>query len=180
MTDKAPKKRLKPRPVVFIWNGEQMIPLPRFKRLCDQQFAINEEYPLAILEGRSLASHNHYFAWLHEAFDNLAEEYAQEFPTPEHMRAWALVQAGYATESNFVLDTAKDARQMAIALRKTSPLAVIKVSGNVVKHFEAESQSMATMKKDRFEESKAKVIEIVAAMARTTPRELKKNAGRSA
>jgi hypothetical protein len=180
MADAAPKKRLKPRPVVMVWTGEHMVPLPRFKRLCDQQFEVNGEYPLTISEHRSMASHNFFFAWLGEAFDNLAEEYAQEFPTVEHMRAWALVQAGYATESNFVLDTAKDARQMAIALRKTSPLAVIKVSGNVVKHFEAESQSTAAMGKERFEASKSKVIEIVAAMARTTPAELKKNAGRSA
>lgn len=180
MNAAAPKKRFKPRPVVFVWDGNVMIPLPRFKKLCDSQFAVNEEYPLDIVQNRSMRSHNHYFAWVGEAFDNLAEEWAQEFPTEDHLRAWALVQAGYATEANYVCDTPKNARQMALALRKASPLAVIKVSGNVVKHFEAESQSLVSMKKERFEASKAAVIEIIAPMARTTPADLKKNAGRSA
>lgn len=39
---------------------------------------------------------------------------------------------------------------------------------------------MAAMKKERFEASKTAVLDIAATMARTTPAELKKNAGRSA
>lgn len=174
------KKPLRVRPVAFVWTGEHMVPLPRFKRLCDQQFDVNEEYALIISEERSMARHRGYFAQIKEAFNNLAEEYANGYPSPEHLRAAALVEAGYCTETSFVMDTPKDARTLAVTLRKLSPLAIIRVSQNVVKHFEAESQSVSSMKKERFEASVKAVLDIVSSMARTTPAELKKNAGRAA
>lgn len=177
----APAKRpLRPRPVVCVWTGEHFVPLPRFQRLCDQQFAVHEEYPLVILEERSQASHNHYFAALTEAWKNLEERYAADFPTPESLRHWALVQVGYCTEASYATKSNAEARKLAVSLRRASPLAVLQVRGDVVMHFEAESQSRPAMKKDRFEASKADVLDLVASMARTTPAELKKNAGRSA
>ncbi len=180
------KKPLRIRPVVFIWTAEgTMVPLPRFKRLCDQQFAVHEEYPLIVSEERSMSSHRGYFAEVAEAWKNLAEEHTLDghgnvrFPTPEHFRAWALVETGYCTETNYVMDSPKEARQLGITLRRLSPLAIIRISGNVVKHFEPESQAVAAMKKERFEAAKKAVTELVASMANTTPKELKKNAGRS-
>lgn len=177
----APAKRPpRPRPVVFVWTGEHMVPLPRFRRLCDHQFAVHEEYALVIMEERSQASHNHYFAALTEAWKNLAEDYTEDFPTMEALRHWALVQTGYCTETTYAAKDPAEARKLAIALRRASPYAVLKVRGDVVVHFEAESQSRPAMKKERFEASKADVLEMVASMARTTSTQLKKNAGRSA
>ena len=174
------KKPLRIRPVLCVWTGEHFIPLPRFKRLCDQQYEVNEEYGLITSEERSMSRHRSYFAQIKEGFDNLAEEYANGFPSPEHLRAAALVEAGYCTEANYVMDSPKDAKTLGVTLRKLSPLAIIRISGNVVKHYEAESQSVASMKKERFDASCRAVLEIVASMARTTPAELKKNAGRAA
>ncbi len=168
------------RPIACVWNGEHLIPLPRFMNLCRQMFEVHEEYPLMIVEERSQASHNHYFAAVKEAFDNLAEEYKNGYPTPEHLRADALVQAGFCTETTYAVADATEARKLATSLRRMSPLSIIRVRGDVVKHFEPESQSRPAMKKERFEASKAAVLEIVSAMARTTPAELKKNAGKSA
>jgi hypothetical protein len=174
------KKPLRIRPIACVWTGEHMVPLPRFKRLCDQQFEVNEEYPLIISEERNMSQHRGYFAAVKEGFDNLAEEYANGYPSPEHLRSAALVEAGYCTETSYVMDSPKDAKQLGIALRRLSPLAIIRISGNVVKHFEAESQSVREMKKPRFEASCRAVLEVIASMARTTPAELKKNAGRAA
>lgn len=168
------------RPVVFVWDGDHMVPLPRFKHLCDRQFAVHEEYPLMIVENRSMASHRHFFAAVHEGWANLAEEYAGRFPSSEHLRAWALVEAGYSSESVYAMDSAKDAMSLAKAIRAADDLVIIRVSGDVVKVFRPMSQSVAAMKKDPFEASKKAVLEIVASMARTTPAELTKNAGRSA
>lgn len=168
------------RPVECVWDGDHFIPLPRFKRLCDQQFVVHEEYALIPSEERSMTSHRGYFAQIHEAWKNLAEEFDGKFPSSESLRAWALVQTGYATETNYVMDSENDAKQLAVTLRRLSPLAVIRVSGNVVQHFEAESQSVPSMKKERFAESRKAVLELVSSMARTTPSELRKNAGRSA
>jgi hypothetical protein len=164
----------------MVWDGNVMIPLPRFKRLCDSQFAINEEYPLMIVENRSMASHNHYFAALHEAYQNLAEEYAQEFVNEDHLRSWCLCKAGFCTTDVHVFDTPGDAKKFRMAFKRNMPMAIIKVEGNIVTIYEPESQSMAAMKKERFEASKTAVLDIAATMARTTPAELKKNAGRSA
>lgn len=174
------KKLQRIRPVGCIWDGQHFIPLPRFKRLCDQQFEVFEEYALIPSEERSMSSHRGYFAQLNEAFKNLAEEYANGYPSSEHLRSAALIECGYCTETDYVMDSPKDARQLGVALRRMSPLSIIRIRGNVVKHFEAESQSVAAMRKERFEASKRAVLEIVASMARTTPAELKKNAGRSA
>jgi hypothetical protein len=173
-------KPLRVRPVVFVWSGEHMVPLPRFKRLCDQQFAINEEYPLVIVENRSMASHNHYFAALHEGYMNLAEEYAQEFVNEDHLRSWCLCKAGFCTTEIQVFDTPADARKFRMTFKRHAPLAIIKVEGNIVTIYEPESQSITSMKKERFEASKVAVLDLVASMARTTAAELKKNAGRSA
>lgn len=168
------------RPVMFVWNGQVMTPLPRFQRLCDAQFAVHEEYPLIPLEERSQASHNHYFAALTEAYMNLAEEYAQEFDSVEHLRAWCLCKAGFCTQTRYVLNTAEDARQMREALKEQSKSTIVKVAGNVCTVFAPLSQSRPAMKKEPFEASKHEVLAIAASMARTTPAELKKNAGRSA
>jgi hypothetical protein len=169
-------RKLRIRPVEFIWDGNVMIPNPRFKRLCDQQFAINEAYPLVILENRSMASHNHYFAALQEGFNNLAEEYAQEFDSAEHLRHWCLCKSGFCTTTTYVLNTAEDARKLRDALKKENASTIVGVTGNVAKVYTPESQSMAAMKRERFEASKTAVLELVASMARTTPTQLKKEA----
>lgn len=174
------KRPHRPRPVAFIWDGNVMIPLPRFKRLCDEQFAISEEYPLMILEERTQASHNHYFAAVHEAYLNLAEDYAQEFDSEDDMRKWCLCKEGYCTKEQYVLNTAGDAMQMRDALKKQEGYRIVRVNGNVVTVWYPLSQSRPAMKKQMFEDSKAAVLARAASMARTTPAELKKNAGRSA
>lgn len=173
------RKPFRPRPIMAVWDGEVLRPLPRFRDLCNRQFAVHEEYPLQIVENRSMASHNFFFASIHEAWQNLNEDDAARFPTAEHLRSWALVQCGYCAENDIVCDNAAEARKLASTMRRYSPYAIIKVSGDVVKIFEPESQSMAAMKKERFEQSKADVLALVAGMARTTPAQLKKSAGKS-
>jgi hypothetical protein len=77
-----------------------------------------------------MKSHSHYFASIHTAWENLPESMAERYPTAEHLRKWSLVQAGYAAETDYAMDTPADARKMAAAIRKADEYAVIKVSGN--------------------------------------------------
>jgi hypothetical protein len=163
-----------------VWTGEHFVPLPRFQRLCDEQFAVHEEIAIIRSEDRSMSQHRAYFANLRDAWNNLAEEYDNRFPDAEALRAHALVEAGYCTQTDYVMDSPKEARKLAMDLRRMSPYSIIKLSGNIVKHFEPESQSVRAMNKERFQASCKAVLEIVASMARTTPTELRKNAGRSA
>jgi hypothetical protein len=168
----------RPRPVFLKWDGDVFVPEPSFKAYCDREYCIGEVYPMLPVEERSQSSHNHYFAALAEGFNNLSEENAKHFPTVEHLRHWALVQSGYAEETEFSLTTTKEARKLAAELRKINIYAVMSIRDTVLKIWTAESQSMAAMKKQRFEESKRAVLDLVAGMARTTPAQLNREAHR--
>lgn len=168
----------RPRPVFLKWNGDVFVPEPSFKHYCAQQYAVGEVYPMLPVEERSQASHNHYFAAVAEGFGNLSEENAKRFPTPEHLRHWALVQTGYCTETNYVMANNKEARKLAADVRRMSEFAVISIRDNVVVVWEAESQSKAAMKKELFEKSKNDVLDLVASMSRTTRAQLMKEGKR--
>jgi hypothetical protein len=172
---------------MLTWDGEVFRPPASFLPYINREYSKEEVYHLVPVEERSQASHNHYFAAVGEAFNNLSEENATRFPSREHLRHWALVQCGYATETNFVLANSKEARKLAADIRKRDPYAVIVMSkdnrladrsSSVVKVFDAESQSVGAMKRERFEQSKRDVLDLVAAMARTTPVQLYKEGRR--
>lgn len=170
----------RPRPVFLKWNGAVFVPEPSFKAYCGREYAIGEVYPMTPVEERSQASHNHYMAAVHEGFNNLSEENAKKFPTETHLRKWALVQCGYCTETNYVLANDKEARKMADYIRRRDDYTVMRINGNVLIVWDAESQSKAAMKKERFEQSKHDVLDLIASMARTTRPQLMRNAGRIA
>lgn len=170
----------RPRPVFCDWNGEAFVPRPQFMAYCDREYVVGEVYPMLPVEERSHASHGHYFAAVSDGFDNLNEGAARQFPSAEHLRKWCLVQCGYCTETNYVMANSKEARKLAADIRKRDEYAVIRVRDNIVQVFDAESQSKAAMKKERFEQSKHDVLDLIATMARTTRPQLMKNAGRSA
>ena len=167
---------MKIRPVMFQWNGEAMVPQPRFMPLCDKQFVVHEEYPLLPVEPRSMKSHNHFFAALYEAWSNLNEADAKRFPTEEHLRHWALIQCGFCHEKVLPCEKPSLAKNVAALIRTSDPYAVIIVKGDVVKVLTAKSQSHAAMGNDEFKESKEKTLDLVATMARTTRKELAKEA----
>lgn len=173
------------RPVTFVWNGLHMVPLPRFKRQCDEQFVVDEEYPLTILEARSRRSHNHYFACVHEAWLNLPDdvryrvdpetgEARERFPSEEHLRKWALVKANYCTHRAFPMPTAPRAKELAAFVRTLDEFAVISIEHDVVNVYEAVSQSAAAMGREEFQKSKDAVLEILSEMIRAKPSDLQK------
>ena len=168
----------RPRPAFLRWTGEVFTPEPAFVAYCSREFQAGAVYPMIVDEQRSQASQGHYFAALKEAFNNLSEENARQFPSSEHLRAWALVQSGYAHETNYVMASPEEARKLASGIRLRSPYAVISVKGNVVQVWDAESQSKAAMRKDRFEKSKQDVLDLVASMSRTTASQLNHEARR--
>ncbi|MDE2096835.1 MAG: hypothetical protein KGL39_06270 [Patescibacteria group bacterium] len=167
--------------IQFTWDktASAMVPVGRYRSMCERLFEDGHHYRMEVHEERSMRSHRFYFAALHEAWLNLNEKSAAQFPTPEHLRHWALVQTGYCTERDFVLDSAKEATRLATYFRKVSSYSVIKVSANVVKVFEPESQSIKAMKKDRFEASKRDVLDLAATMARTTQTKLMAQVGKA-
>ncbi len=168
-------------PTVYRWNGVAMLPKAESLPLCIRQFTVDEEYRLTVEEERSVASHKHYFAAVHEAWQNLPEHLASHFPTAERLRHWCLVKCGYAAEQNIVLETMRDAERFAEYVAEyRGDDTFVKREGNVIKIWTAKSQSTRAMDKDEFQVSKSAVLELLSDMIGTSVTELKKNAGKAA
>lgn len=165
-------------PLVFQWDGEHMVPLN--PRAADRQYVVGEQYRLAVHEERSAASHSHYFAALNEAWQNLPEDQAERFPTVEHLRKWALIKAGYHDERSIVAASKAEATRIAAFIRPMDDYAIVVSSGAVVIVYTAKSQSMKAMGREAFQDSKQKVLDIVASMIDVRPAELRHEAGQAA
>ena len=85
------------RPLAFRWSGEVMTPL--YRKAADAAYTVGEVYVLVPHMPRSKASHDHYFACIHDAWLNLPEELADEIPSDEHLRGWGLCKAGYCDKT---------------------------------------------------------------------------------
>lgn len=183
---------MKLRPVLFRYHevdvqgdgGEvrrvwAMIPHKRFNALCKRQFEPNEDYALGPVEGVPSKSRAAFFASISDAWDSLAED-DQRWPSKEHLRHAALVRAGWATHSQTVMETKKDARQFAIGMRKASEYAVITVKDCVVDVWVSKSIATGQIHGDEWKRVMAAALDWVATLARTTRKELEENAGTSA
>ena len=164
--------------MAFRWTGEAMAPLR--PKTADAAFVVGEVYWLEEEKPRSESSHRHEFAWLKEAWLQLPEGIADDFPTPEHLRKRAMIVAGYYHETIIDAGTNAAALRVASYVRSRDGFAHVVVRGRLVVERVAKSQSRRAMKADEFQESKTKVLEIVAAMIGVTPGALAENAERAA
>ena len=165
-------------PQTFQWDGEAMRPL--HDRLADKHFVVGETYTLAPWEDRSLASHNHEFAVIAEAWKNLPENLATLYPTPEHLRKRALIEAGYYTE--ILTDAGSNAASLRVAshLRAIDEFSLAIVRGPMVCHRRPQSQSRRAMGKEAFQKSKQAVLDVVSAMIGVKPENISNEVGRAA
>lgn len=166
------------RPELFTWDGEAMV--PRHPRRADQLFVVGETYPLIINEDRSVATHNHEFAWLREAWLNLPETLADLYPSPEHLRKRALIEAGYYDETIVDAGNNTAALRVAAVFRAREEFSLVIVRGPAVVIRTAKSQSRRAMNKKEFQESKTAIMEIIANMIGASPAALTREAGRAA
>jgi len=151
--------------------------LPGFQRQADQLFTIGERYRLAPVEERSGASHRHFFAAINEVWANLPEQLAAHYPSAEHLRARALIEAGYCTIADYVCSTRAEAVRWAANLRaEASEYALVVISETVVRVFKPKSQSVRAMGKEEFQASKDAVFTALAKMIGVTTAELQNHA----
>lgn len=165
-------------PLPFQWDGEAMVPLR--PRLADRYYVVGEVYTLEPLEDRSEASHNHYFAALHDAWLNLRDDLLDQYPTVEALRKRALIKAGYRDERSIVCESPEQAQAVAAFIEPMDRYAVVIVKDNVVWHLTAKSQSKKAMGKTEFEASKKAVLDIVSNLIGVSTDDLRRNAGRAA
>jgi hypothetical protein len=164
-------------PLPFQWDGEAMRISPSFQRRADDAFVIGETYNLQPVEDRSAASHRHYFAAINEAWQNLPEALAEDFPTAEHLRKKALIRAGYRDERSFVCASKAEAVRLAAFLRPVDDFSLVSVNGTAVVQLTAKSQSVRAMGKAEFQKSKDDVLAALAAMIGVQTHELHQAAG---
>ena len=158
------------QPVQFRWTNGTMV--PRHQKVADKQYAEGGYYVLVEWEHRSSATHNHYFASLHDAWTNLGEDAAERFPTPEHLRKWALIRAGYRDERSIVCASKAEAQRVAGFIKPLDGFAVVIVREALVSVYTAQSQSMKAMGRKVCQESKQAVLDVVAGMIGVTADQL--------
>jgi hypothetical protein len=161
-------------PIPFRWDGEAMV--PRRPKLADQHYCIGEDYILVPHEERSEASHRHFFAEVREAWANLPEGLAEQYPSPESLRKRALIKAGFRDERSIVCASKAEALRVASFIKGLDDYDVVAVSGATVLHWRAKSQSQKAMGKEAFQQSKEAVLGILADMLDVTPDQLGKAA----
>lgn len=166
-------------PIATRWDGEAFVPLPHVARLADEHFVIGEVYHLVEQQERSPKSHRHYFCMIKEAWENLPDDETR-WPTPEHLRKWALIRAGYADHEQIVCATKAEAVRWWPILSKADTFSVVVPRGPVVTVYRAKSQSMKAMGKQDFQASKDAVLQIVADLISVTPQTLEERAGMAA
>jgi len=168
-------------PIPFRWDGEAMHPVSqRFAVAADRAFVVGEVYHLVEHHDRSMRSHNHYFAAINDAWLSLPEHYAERFPTSEHLRKWALIRAGYADSRQFVCGSKAEAQRLAAFMKPMDQYAVVTFAEAAVTVWTAQSQSMKAMGRKVFQESKDRVLDILAGMIGVTAPELAREAGMAA
>lgn len=165
-------------PLAFRWSGEAMEPIN--PKLADKQYVVGEIYRLEPREDRSEASHSHYFAALNEAHKNLPEYLAEQFPTVDHLRKWALIKAGHCDQRSVVVASRAEALRLVAFMKPIDQYAVVVAVNATVTVYTAKSQSMRAMGKQVFEDSKTAVLEIAAQMVGTSTETLQQNAGKAA
>lgn len=153
-----------------------MVPPSRLGKLCDKHFVIGQTYTLVEHQDRSVRSHQHYFASINEAWQNLPEDLVERFPTAEHLRKYALIRAGFADSRQLVASSKAEALRIAAFTKPCDEYAVVTVKDCVVTIWTARSQSMRAMGKQDFQRSKDAVLEVLAQIVGVTPASLQQNA----
>lgn len=168
-------------PLVARYEGEGLFQaLGRSKREADAEYVVGQICRLENVENRSTATHNHQFAWLKDAWSQLPEDLADLYPSPEHLRKRALVEAGLYDET--IIDAGSNAAALRVAseFRRRNDFSLVIVRGPAVVIRDPKSQSRRAMNAQEFKESKDKIIEIISEMIGVDPATLRREAGRAA
>ncbi len=162
----------------FRWDGDAMHPVRR--KLADETFVCGQTYWLEVENPRNMLSHREEFAWLKEAWMQLPESVADQFPTPEHLRKRALVHAGFYYETIIDAGTQAAALRVAAYARGENEFAVVVTRGPLVVVRKPKSQSVRAMGGKDFQRSKDAIKEIVANLIGVSPDTLQREAGKAA
>lgn len=163
-------------PIAYRRTGKALVPVPYYAEEFARTFEDGRLYRLVEVQERSLASHNHYFAAVHDGWQNIPEDMRERFPSDEHLRKWCLIRTGFSHSRSIACDSPEEARKVAAFVQPFDEFAVVSVGGTVVTVFTAMSQSYKDMGKVEFAKSKEAVLDLIASMIGTDKQTLRENA----
>jgi hypothetical protein len=113
-------------------------------------------------EHRSKSSHDHFFACVNEAWKNLPEDLADDFPSPEHLRKWSLIKAGFCSETRIVCANNSEAMTLATKAKSLDKYSVVAIDEKAVTIWTADSQRRDAMGRQAFQEAKERALHIIS------------------
>ena len=123
---------------------------------------VGEVHGWQIAEHRSKASHDHFFAIINEAWRNLPEDMADDFPSPEHLRKWALIKSGFCSETRIACANNNEAMTLATKAKAMDKYSIVAIDGKAVTIWTADSQRRDAMGRQAFQEAKERAIHIIS------------------
>lgn len=162
-------------PIPCLFDGEAFRPLPNFARKAAEHYGAGEVVALAPWEERSTASHNHLFAVIHEAWQNLPHRYALMpwAQSSEALRKHALISTGHCDAEVFVCMFKTEAERLAAALRRGGEeYSVITVNEKTVTRLTAKSMSRKSMDRATFQKAKDDVLGFISDLLDVQPAQL--------
>lgn len=131
-------------------------------RRADVALVIGEQYYIEPKLGRSELSHRHFFALINDMWSNLPERLSESYPTPDHLRKYALIRTGFYDSHQLVCSSIKEANKIAAFIRPVDEYSIVSVDGKIVTRFVAKSQSYKAMGKSDFQRSKQAVMDFLS------------------
>lgn len=145
-------------PLRYDGDGEFKTVNKYHARAADKALVIGEVLTWQQVQYRSEKSHAHFFSLVHEAWLNLPEQYAMEFPNETSLRKFALIKTGYCKIHKMVMDNNAEAIKQAAFMQSLEEYSICEIIGNVVTVWTAESQKYRAMGKKTFQKSKDDVL----------------------
>lgn len=160
-------------PLTYLGNGKFETTPYHLKRL---DYGQGEIITVEEVQERSQKSHHHLFAIIREAWQNLPEDLADNYPNPETLRKRALIRTGFCTMAEVLCASNADATKAAAAFSAADPYCLCEISDRALRIWRAESQSRKAMGGKRFAESKEKVLHWISNLIGADVTELRKEA----
>lgn len=131
----------------------------------DKELVIGEVMRWVPFAERSPESHRHLFKVIADAWANLPERLADEFPSPETLRKWALIEAGHCTVTHLAFANNGEAQKALALMREMDGYSQVGINDKVIVVKRAKSIAyMAVRKREDFQVLKDKVFHALSVL----------------
>ena len=87
---------------------------------------------------------------------------ADDFPSPESLRKWSLIKAGFCSETRIVCANNSEAMTLATKAKSLDKYSIVAIDGKAVTIWTADSQRRDAMSRQAFQEAKERALHIIS------------------